>query len=242
MEAIVIQEYGGVLRRFGWIAVVAILLTALLSYGVSFLQEEMYRATVQVSTVPARPDWGLGNSAKELMRNFVLNLRTHEVAGEVIARAQLDMHPSEFLRLTNVASDSSTFTIEIEARSRDKIVSENMALTLADWFVDERTAYYAQQDKRDRIEVKIVSRVIEGARYQPQPVINALAGAVLGFLLGVGLILLIVWVESGFLRTPDSVERTLGLPVLGVIPVSSENAKASQEVRKGLPAPAVSRG
>ncbi|MDE0200247.1 MAG: hypothetical protein OXK78_18705 [Caldilineaceae bacterium] len=224
-----IQEYSGVVRRFGWILIVAVLLAGTLSYGVSFLQEEMYRATIHVSTVPARPDWGLGNTAKELMRNFVSNLRTFEVAEEVIARAQLDMHPSDFLRLTNIASEPSTFTIEIEARSRDKIVSEVMALTLADYFVDERTAYYAQQDKRDRIEVKIVSRVIEGARYQPQPIINTMAGAVLGFLLGVGLILLIVWVESGFLRTPDSVERTLDLAVLGAIPVTSSGSVSKSE-------------
>ena len=32
-------------------------------------------------------------------------------------------------------------------------MAENMVKTWADWFVDERTAYYAQQDKRDRIEV-----------------------------------------------------------------------------------------
>ncbi len=224
-----IQEYSGVVRRFGWIVMVAVLLAGTLSYGVSFLQEEMYRATVHVSTVPARPDWGLGNTAKELMRNFVSNLRTYEVAEVVIARAQLDMHPSDFLRLTNIASEPSTFTIEIEARSRDKIVSEVMALTLADYFVDERTAYYAQQDKRDRIEVKIVSRVIEGARYQPQPLINTMAGAVLGFLLGVGLILLIVWIESGFLRTPDSVERTLDLTVLGAIPVTSSGSASKSE-------------
>ena len=224
-----IQEYSGVVRRFGWILIVAVILAASLSYGVSFLQEEMYRATIHVSTVPARPDWGLGNTAKELMRNFVRNLRTFEVAEVVIARAQLDMHPSDFLRLTNIASEPSTFTIEIEARSRDKIVSEIMALTLADYFVDERTAYYAQQDKRDRIEVKIVSRVIEGARYQPQPLINTMAGAVLGFLLGVGLILLIVWIESGFLRTPDSVERTLDLTVLGAIPVTSSGSASKAE-------------
>ena len=224
-----IQDYSGVVRRFGWILIVAVILAGTLSYGVSFLQEEMYRATIHVSTVPARPDWGLGNTAKELMRNFVRNLRTFEVAEEVIARAQLDMHPSDFLRLTNIASEPSTFTIEIEARSRDKIVSEIMALTLADYFVDERTAYYAQQDKRDRIEVKIVSRVIEGSRYQPQPLINTMAGAVLGFLLGVGLILLIVWIESGFLRTPDSVERTLDLAVLGAIPVTSSASASKAE-------------
>ena len=235
-----IQDYGGVVRRYGWIVIVAVLLAGLLSYGVSFFQVEMYRATVHVSTVPARPDWGLGNSAKELMRNFVLNIGTFEVAEEVIARAQLDMHPSEFLRLTDVAPDASTFTIKIEAHSRDKIVAENMALTLADYFADERTAYYAQQDKRDRIEVKIVSRAIEAAQYQPQPLVNALAGGILGFLLGVGLILLLIWVESGFLRTPDSVERTLGLAVLGAIPVTASGSTTGIEIRKGVPTPAAS--
>ena len=225
-----IQDYGGVVRRYGWIVIVAVLLAGLLSYGVSFFQVEMYRATVHVSTVPARPDWGLGNSAKELMRNFVLNIKTFEVAEEVIARAQLDMHPSEFLSSTDVAPDASTFTIEIEARSRDKIVAKDMALTLADYFADERTAYYAQQDKRDRIEVKIVSTAIEAAQYQPQPLVNALAGGILGFLLGVGLILLLIWVESGFLRTPDSVERTLGLAVLGAIPVTASGSTTGIEI------------
>ena len=228
-----INEYGGVIRRYGWIVVVAFLLAGLLSYGISYFQEEMYRATVQVSTVPARADWGLGNTAKDLMRNFALNLRTHEVAKDVIDRAQLDMHPSDFLRLTKVEPDSSTFTIDIEARARDRIVAENMALTLADLFVDERTAYYAQQDKRDRIEVKIVSRTIVGAQYQPQPLVNAVAGSILGLLLGIGLILLITWIESGLLRTPDSVERTLALPVLGAIPVGEGSAPAGREMREG---------
>ena len=236
-----IQDYGGVIRRHGWIVAVAVLLAGLLSYGISFFQEDMYSATVRVSIVPARPDWGLGVTAKDLMRNFALNLRTHEVAKEVIDRGKLDMHPKEFLRMTTVAPEASTFTIEIEARSRDRILAETMALTLADWFTDERTAYYAQQDKRDRIEVKIVSRAIEGVQYQPRPMINSIAGAVLGLLLGIGLILLITWVESGRLRTPDSVERSLALPVLGAIPVAAGAAAAGQEMREGArPATAAS--
>jgi len=227
-----IQEYGGVIRRYGWIVIVAIVLTGLLSYGVSFLQEDLYRATVLVSTVPARPDWGLGNTAKDLMRNFALNLRTHEVANEVIARAQLDMHPNEFLRLTQVMPESENFTIKLDARSRDRIVAETMVKTWADWFVDERTAYYAQQDKRDRIEVKMVTRTIQAAQIQPRPLVNAVAGSVLGLLLGIGLILLIMLVESGLLRTKDSVERTLAIPVLGAIPVTGGNAPAGRDLRE----------
>ncbi|MEZ4715474.1 MAG: hypothetical protein R2851_05200 [Caldilineaceae bacterium] len=57
-----------------------------------------------------------------------------------------------------------------------------IALTLADEFVEERTAYYAQQDKSDRIEVKIRSRAIGYDQIQPKPALNAIAGAMLGLL------------------------------------------------------------
>ncbi len=153
-----IQEYARIIRRRGWIILVSVILAAAAAFGVSFLQEDMYRATVYVSTVPARPDWGLGNMAKDLMRNFGANIQTPEVAQRVIDRAQLDQNPYDFLGHINIAADSSDFTIKIEARARDGEVAKLMALTLADEFIDERTAYYAQQDKDNRIEVKIRSR------------------------------------------------------------------------------------
>ena len=114
--------------------------------------------------------------------------------------------------------------IKIEARSRDPEVAKQMALSLADEFVEERTAYYAQQDKENRIEVKIVSRAIDAPQYQPQPLFNALAGSVLGLLLGIGVVLLLTWMEADLLRTPDAVERTLAVPVLGAIPAVSGQA------------------
>jgi capsular polysaccharide biosynthesis protein len=216
-----IQDYLRILRRRGWIVVLAVVLAGAAAFGVSALQEEMYRATVQVSTVPARPDWGLGNTAKDLMRNFSINIQTPEVAQRVIERAQLDQNPYTFLSTVKVTPDSSTFMILIEARDRDPEVAKLMAITLADEFVDERTAYYAQQDKQNRIEVKIVSRAISADMYQPQPMLNAVAGAVLGLLLGIAIVLLLTWIEASYLRTPESVERSLALPLLGAIPVAA---------------------
>ena len=90
----------------------------------------------------------------------------------------------------NVVAESSDFTIKIEARARDGEVAKLMALTLADEFVDERTAYYAQQDKGDRIEVKIRSRAIGYDQISAQAAGQRRSpGAVLGLLLGVGLVL-----------------------------------------------------
>lgn len=223
-----LQEYSRILRRRGWIIVLTTLLTAAAAFAVSYVQEDMYRATVFVSTVPARPDWGLGNTAKDLMRNFAANIQTPEIAQRVIDRAQLDQNPYDFLSNVTVSADSSDFTIRIEARSQDGEVAKQMALTLADEFVDERTAYYAQQDKGDRIEVKIRSRAIGYEQYQPKPIINALAGAVLGFLLGLGIVFVLTWMEADLLRTPSAVERTLAVPVLGAIPPSSGQKESAQ--------------
>jgi len=233
-----IQEYLRVLKRRGWIIVAAIVLAAAAAFGISYFQEEMYSASVFVSTVPARPDWGLNNTAKDLMHNFAANLQTPEIAQAVIDRAQLDMNPYDFLGHINVVAESTDFSIEIQARARDPEVAKLMALTLADQFVTERTAYYAQQDLDNRIEVKIRSRAIDAAKYQPKPLINAIAGGALGLLLGIGLVLALTWMESELLRTPAALERALGVPVLGAIPVAANVREAPQPVASPSPVPA----
>jgi capsular polysaccharide biosynthesis protein len=230
-----IQEYIRILRTRGWIIVAAMMLAAAAAFGISYLQRELYQATVFVSTVPARPDWGLGNTAKDLMRNFAANTQTPEVAQRVINRAQLDMNPYDLLGNLQVEPDSSTFTIRVQARNPDGEVAKLIALTVADEFVEERTAYYAQLDKADRIEVKIRSRAIDYAQIQPKPLINAIAGGVLGLLFGIAMVLLLTWMEADLLRTPAAVERTLSLPILGAIPQASgprEKAPTSAPSRR----------
>jgi len=232
-----IQEYIRILRKRGWIILLSALLAAIAAYAISAIQEDVYRASAHVSTVPARPDWGLGNTAKDLMRNFALNIRTPENAGEAIARAQLDMNPYEFLGNIEVADDASTFTIEFQAKAGDQATARNMALSLADLFVEERTQYYAQQDKDNRIEVKLRTRELPAPKIQPNPRVNALAGSVLGLLFGIALVLFLTWLEADLLRTPSAVERTLDMPVLGAIPRVNEQRLP---MRVPTPAPRVS--
>jgi capsular polysaccharide biosynthesis protein len=222
------QEYWRIIRKRGWIVMLAVLLGAAAAFVISYLQKDLYAAAVEVSTVPARPDWGLGNTAKDLMRNFTANLKTPEVAARVIARQQLDMNPYDLLANTQVEPDSSTFTIKIQVRNPDGEVAKQAALGFADEFYEERTSYYAQQDKSDRIEVKIRSRDIGYEQLQPKPLLNAIAGAVLGILLGLGIVLLLTWMEADLLRTPAAVERTLGIPVLGTVPRTGKPRESTQ--------------
>jgi len=234
-----IQEYIRIIRRRGWIVVAAALLAAVAAYGISYVQKDVYRATVYVSTVPARPDWGLGNTAKDLLRNFALNLKTYENAQAAISQAKLDQDPNDFLANVDIAPETDNFAVKIEARNGDGEVARQMALTLAQLFEQERTAYYAQQDKSNRIEVKVRSSAVGYDHIQPKPQVNAIAGAVLGVLLGISLVLALTWMEADLLRTPAAAERALGLPVLATIPTAGHmretTTATSQPTRLGVP-------
>ena len=65
-----IQEYIRIIRRHGWIVVVAALLAAVAAFGVSIFQKDLYRATVYVSTVPSAARLGAGQHRQRFNAQF----------------------------------------------------------------------------------------------------------------------------------------------------------------------------
>jgi len=82
-----ISDYLSILRKRGWIIIALAILAGVAAFGISQVQTQVYKAKAMVSVVPARPDWGLGNTAKDLLRNFAVNIKTHKTAQRVIDRA-----------------------------------------------------------------------------------------------------------------------------------------------------------
>ncbi len=221
-----LRAYFDILRRRGWIIVLVAVLAAAGAGGVSLVQTKIYRATARISAVPARPDWGLGNSAKDLLRNFVNNLSTHDMANRVIAEAQLDMNSYDLLAKLTVSAEPDNFMIRVDAKDQDPEIAKKIVSTLANEFVVDRVAYYNQQDKNNRIEVKLVDSVIDAPLYQPKPLTNGLAGFVLGAIIGALIVLALEWMAADVLATPENVERCLALPVLGAIPAEGRAVAA----------------
>jgi capsular polysaccharide biosynthesis protein len=216
-----IKTYLRILRKRGWIIVLAAIIAGAAAFGVSQLQDPVYRARILVSVVPARADWGLGNSLKDLLRNYQTNLLTHRMAEQVIDRAQLDMNSYEFLAEIEVNPEPDRFVMEIVAKDRDPQTAITIVQTMAQIFWDQREAWNQLQDKRDRIDVNIVDDARDAPQWRPNSRMNALAGLILGALAGVLLVLGLEWLESGVLRTTEDVEHILGTGVLGTIPPAS---------------------
>jgi capsular polysaccharide biosynthesis protein len=74
-----------------------------------------------------------------------------------------------------------------------------------------------KQLKEDRVDADIVQNPTTN-KFRPQTTLNLVAGAIIGLLLGVGIVFFLEAIESNILRTPDDVERTLGTTVIGAIP------------------------
>jgi capsular polysaccharide biosynthesis protein len=233
-----INDYIRILRKRGWIMVVVAVIAAASAFGFSKMQTPIYSASVKLSVVPARAtDWGSNNSLKDLLRNYAESIRTHTMAQEVINRAQLDMNTLPLLGKLFVNPDSSTFTLEIEARDQDPKVAMDIVDTMAKVFIEDRDRWNQQQDKRDRIEVRMLDSVynLGYEQYSPQTRINTLAGGLFGLLVGVMVIFFLEWLEMDTIRTATDIERAIGVAVLGAVPpIASDTPLPAGEKRRQL--------
>ena len=217
-----LREYLRILRRRGWIVLLVAILTAAAALGVSKLLTPVYKASVKVSAVPARPDWGGSQATKDVLSNFVINIKTHRMAERVIDHAQLDMSSYDLLEKLEVGAELSNFTIDIAVRDPDPGVAVQIAQTLAEIFIDDREEWNQRQDKSDRIDVVIVDDARDAPLFRPNLMMNGIAGAILGALIGLLIVYLLEWLEADLLRNPQVVERAIGVPVLGSIPTTQE--------------------
>ena len=219
------RDYLDIIRKRGWIFIFLALLTAAVAVLVGKMQTPVYRASIVLRAEPARADWGLSNTAKDLLRSYTLQIRSHNTAQRAIERGQLDMSTDDLLSKVTVSPDPSNFSIRIDAKDTDPAVAVTIAQKVAEIFAEDRAAWNEKQDKRDRIDVAI----IDSARYElfsPKLKINLIVGGVVGLLLAGVIVFFLEWVQADLLRTPEQVERITGLVVLGSIPAGGEATPA----------------
>jgi capsular polysaccharide biosynthesis protein len=215
-----LTDYIRILRQRGWIIILVALIAAGSAYGVSKLQTPVYSASTRLSVEPARPDWGLSSTLKDLLRGYTEQIKTHTVAQEVIDRAQLDMQTIDLLGKLFVSPDASTFTIKIEARDTDPEVAYAIVDMVATVFIEQRDTWNQKQDRQDQVDVSMLDSVysLGYQQYRPDTKINTLAGGLFGLMVGCVVVFFLEWLTQGIMRTSIDVERTLDVLVLGQIP------------------------
>jgi capsular polysaccharide biosynthesis protein len=138
-------------------------------------------------------------------------------AQDVIDQLKLDMRPQALLGDVTVAAATSESIIQINVENTDPSLAQDIARVWAEQLIELRRVENADLRAEDRIEAELIDNPTVSLE-SPQTTINTAAGAVFGALLGIVVIFIIEWLESGVLRRAEDVERYLEIPVIGRIP------------------------
>ncbi|MCC7360475.1 MAG: hypothetical protein IT317_13415 [Anaerolineales bacterium] len=218
-----LNDYFRILRRWWWVLLLLAALTAGSAYVISAAQTPIYVSSAFVGVQPSRPDLGLSQSTKTLLRYYVSVIDTETFARRVIDQLQLDLAPGQLLADSTIASDDSRFVIQIEVENTNGDVANDIARVWAGEFKAWRDAENATIQREDQVEAVL----LDEPRYsldRPQKKINALAGAILGLLLGGVIVFIVEYREASVIRFSADIERSLALPVLGAIPTAEAAA------------------
>ena len=212
-----IGDYLRILRQRGWLIILMSVLTAAAAFGYSKIQPTVYESSLRLLVQPARTDFGQAQAAKQLLRGYVQWINSSYRANDVINELQLDMTPQELLGDVTVASDDSSFVIQINVENSDPDLANDIARIWGNHFRQWRIDDNADNRREDWVDAEFIDDpIIVGVT--PNTKINTLAGAVFGALLGLVVIFVLEWIESGVMRRTADVERYLEIPVIGTIP------------------------
>ncbi|MCP4423230.1 MAG: hypothetical protein GY803_01930 [Chloroflexi bacterium] len=214
-----LSDYLRILRQRGWVIIMAAVLTAVAAFGFSQAQTPVYESTLQMLVRPSRTDFGQANAAKELLASYVAWLNSRYRAQAVIDALQLDMEAGALLADVKVASESNSFVIKLSAENTDPNLANDIARTWGELLIQWQTQENDKNRKEDRITIEFIDDP-QPALDRPKWKINTAAGGVFGALLGVIVIFVLEWIESGVVRRSEDVERFLDIPVIGSIPIN----------------------
>jgi capsular polysaccharide biosynthesis protein len=210
-------DYVRILRRKGWIILLVAVLTALAAFGFSKMQTEVYKSTLNLLVRPSRTDFGQSQAAKELLKTYEAWLYSSYRAQAVIDELQLDMTAQELLGDVEVASDNFSFMVSLAVENTDPNLANDIARTWGNQLIQWQIQENDKNRQEDRITIEFRDDPQVGLD-RPNTKINTLAAFVFGALIGVILIFLLEWLESGVIQRNEDVERYLEIPVIGTIP------------------------
>lgn len=226
MEEISLREYFLIIRnRIGLIillTVISVVTSGLVSFFVLKPEYQTFTTLIvgkpkDYQNVDNKLDYNDLLLNQKLVSTYGELVKTRAVADEVIENLGLDISYKDFREKVNVNLVKDTEIIKLEVVDTDPILAAEIA---------NETAQVFMENVKDIMMVENV-QVIDRAQVpdmpiKPRPQLNMAIAGVLGLMVGIFLVFLLEYLDNT-IKTPDDVEKYLGLPVIGTIPLVEDN-------------------
>ncbi|MGB7341587.1 MAG: hypothetical protein WBC91_22010 [Phototrophicaceae bacterium] len=217
-------DYGRIILRRGWIAILLGIMAAVAAYGFSQVVTPVYRGTQTILLVPVRSDLGLTEAALRLINARRAYLSSSLVAENIINNLQLDMTPNYLLGETTFVANRDSLAIQIDVDLPANTPQEAGSLIgpiVAAWgqeLIDYQNGLNQRASQEDRILAQIQDNPLV-YKLRPNTRIYTAIGAIGGLFLGIIIIFVLEYLESNIIRRREDVEQALNLKVLATVPI-----------------------
>ncbi|MCR5302126.1 MAG: protein-tyrosine kinase [Lachnospiraceae bacterium] len=228
-----ILELLGVIVSKIWIVIGSAIVFAAVTYVVcAFLITPMYESTTKIYVINRQNSESLTysdlQSGTQLTKDYQELVTSRPVVEEVKSELGLAMENDDFKKKITVSVPTDTRIVSITAEDADPYI----ARAIADSVRISAAKHIANVMNTEAVNV-VEEANLPTEISSPKIIRNTAIGGVIGAFVAV-LIIAVIYILDDTIKTPDDVEKYLGLSVLGSIPVLDEEVikKGSKKSRK----------
>lgn len=228
MEEINIKDLLYYFKKNIFIIIELILVSVIIAeVYIGFFEKPMYRS--ETTVLVHNDNVNINSNEFDLNNQFVKTyseiIKSRTVLSKVIRELGLNYNVSELSSMIHISAVKDTQVIKISVVNSDNKKAKQIANTLVRKFSEETNRIYGV----DNVRV-IDEAVIAKAPYN----VSGIKTLVLAFLIGLFLGSAIVFVKYYFddtIKTIEDVEKSLNIPIMGVIPKQNINKKEGRGYR-----------
>ena len=232
------------LRRRWYLIVACGLIAALIGAGWASMQPRVYSANASGTVAPSSPSTDPSsaavyeNLAKSKVASYVQWAESRNVAEYVISALDLSVTPSQLVSQIVITNPAGTPVITVSAVARSPEAARDIATTWIQGLAIEGASLDGGSlDGSEGEQPVLILQVTELAGLPVAPVspnlrITLLVSLIAGLALGFG-IAYVLTVLDRRVRSVEQIEETLGLPVIGTLPVVKTNGDDDRLVVTG---------
>ncbi len=215
-----IRDYVNVLIKRWWVIALTAIAAVAGAYAISKLLPQTFRSQAVYLALANQADNGLNIVLRKSMNSYRELVMQPSVLDQIGQQIGLDISGERLMRDVNIQPrpDEQKIVIEVDLPRLDQ--SQALADAVGERIVAEVNRINATLEGTARINVTRIqpARLVE---IRPNTRINMLAGAILGLVIGIVLAFVLEYLDDT-LKTSEDVERFVGLPTLGAIPLAEK--------------------
>lgn len=218
-ETIDLREYFGIIKKRFWIIALITTIAIVVSGAISFfVLTPVYEAksTLIVNTEKNEETQMITgdqfNVTQKLAVTYGEIIKSRSVLDDVIKNLKLDDKYEDLAKNVTVSPVKDTQIISISVQDTNKEKARDIANEIPKVFKKEAKRITKAND------IQVIDKAILPQNpIKPNKMMNMAIAAVLGAMIGLFVVFLIEYLDNK-LKTPQDIEKYLGLSVLGVVP------------------------